>query len=190
MTGRTQEGFCWITHSLELGRFVKSYEASEIRGPFSDEEFVMEQQTVQQFKKLFLNLKKGELEQLKKLELEEAKLGDDAEKTYADRENQLTLKLKGRNRHYLKKIDQALERIEKNEFGDCDECGEEISIQRLFARPTATLCIACKEEQEGRERHIHYNKKSHTHGKELINDAAQVLSIKTLGASEISLNAI
>jgi len=139
----------------------------------------MDQQTVQQFKNLFLNLKKGELAQIEKLELEEAQLGDDAEKTIADRENQLTLKLKGRNRHYLKKIEQALERIDNGDFGDCHECGEEVSIQRLFARPTATMCIACKEEQESQENQIHYNKKSHTHGKELINEGVNSLIMKS-----------
>lgn len=143
----------------------------------------MNQQTVEQFKNLFSTLKKGELAKLERLELEEAKLGDDAEKTVADRENQLTLKLKGRNRHYLKKIDQALERIERGDFGDCHECGDEISIQRLFARPTATMCIACKEEQEGQENQIHYNKKSHTHGQELINEAAQTQTLHALKRS-------
>lgn len=153
----------------------------------------MDQQTAEQFKNLFVNLKKGELDQLRKLELEEAQFGDDAEKTLADRENELTLKLKGRNRHYLKKIDQALERIEKGEFGECHECGDEISTQRLFARPTATMCITCKEEQEGMENQIHYNKKSHTHGKELINEAANMHAFnsnKNSGPVLSGLNAI
>lgn len=128
----------------------------------------MDKKTTQQFKQLFLKLRAQERAKQKALELEESKMGDEAEKTLADQENQLMLKLKGRNRHYLKKIDQALERIDQGNFGECEECSQEIGTQRLFARPTASLCIHCKEEQEGLEGQICYSKKSHTHGKEIL----------------------
>ncbi len=55
-----------------------------------------------------------------------------------------------RNREifYLKKINQALDRIERDEFGKCQDCDSDISFERLMARPTAELCIKCKEEAE------------------------------------------
>jgi len=52
----------------------------------------------------------------------------------------------------LKKIDDALSRIDNKTFGVCEECGEEIGVNRLKVRPVATLCIACKEEQEKKEK--------------------------------------
>jgi DnaK suppressor protein len=63
-----------------------------------------------------------------------------------------TFRLRGRERFFLDKIDQALKRIEDNTFGNCESCEEPISIKRLEARPETTLCIRCKEDQERIER--------------------------------------
>ncbi len=63
-----------------------------------------------------------------------------------------TFRLRGREKFLLEKIDKSLEKITKGEFGLCEECGEEISIKRLEARPETNLCIKCKEEQERAER--------------------------------------
>jgi DnaK suppressor protein len=60
----------------------------------------------------------------------------------------LTFRLRDREKFLLSKIDKALKKIDAGEFGVCEECGEEISIKRLEARPVTTLCIRCKEEQE------------------------------------------
>jgi len=59
-----------------------------------------------------------------------------------------TFRLRGREKMFLEKITKALDRIGDGSFGTCDECGEEISIKRLEARPETTLCIRCKEDQE------------------------------------------
>jgi DnaK suppressor protein len=59
-----------------------------------------------------------------------------------------TFRLRGREKSFLDKINKALERIENNSFGMCEECGDEISVKRLEARPETTLCIRCKEDQE------------------------------------------
>ncbi len=59
-----------------------------------------------------------------------------------------TFRLRGREKVFLDKIQQALQRIEDGTFGVCEECGERISIKRLEARPETTLCIRCKEDQE------------------------------------------
>lgn len=63
-----------------------------------------------------------------------------------------TFRLRGREKNLLDKIQRALERIDNGTFGVCEECDEPISVKRLQARPEATLCIRCKEEQERVER--------------------------------------
>lgn len=57
-----------------------------------------------------------------------------------------------RDNHLLKKIEKAINRIDKKEYGYCEECGEEIGEARLRARPTANLCITCKELTEKTEK--------------------------------------
>ena len=67
--------------------------------------------------------------------------------------NQANLaKIGKREQKLLKKIEQALERIEDKTYGECESCGEQIAVARLVARPVATLCIDCKTEQESVER--------------------------------------
>jgi DnaK suppressor protein len=64
----------------------------------------------------------------------------------------LTLRLRGRDKFHLEKVEHALEKIEAGTFGLCEECEEEITSKRLEARPETTLCIKCKEEQERAEK--------------------------------------
>lgn len=63
-----------------------------------------------------------------------------------------TFRLRGREKSFLDKINKALERIDTLSFGVCEECGDEISVKRLEARPETTLCIRCKEDQERAEK--------------------------------------
>ena len=63
-------------------------------------------------------------------------------------------RLRERERGLLNKITSALEKIEQGTFGECEQCGEEIVLKRLEARPVAELCIDCKAEQEKQERHL------------------------------------
>ena len=63
-----------------------------------------------------------------------------------------TFRLRGREKGLLDKIERALQKIEENTFGACEECEEEISVKRLEARPETTLCIRCKEDHERAER--------------------------------------
>ncbi len=67
-------------------------------------------------------------------------------------ERNFLLRLRGREQKLLKKIDEALERIENGTFGLCEICGKEIDLKRLMARPVTTMCIECKTEQEEEER--------------------------------------
>lgn len=62
------------------------------------------------------------------------------------------LRLRGRERKLMEKIDEALGRIEDGSYGICEDCGEEISVKRLEARPVAKYCIDCKTSQEQREK--------------------------------------
>jgi DnaK suppressor protein len=67
-------------------------------------------------------------------------------------ERDFLLRLRDRESKLIGKIKEALERAENGTFGVCEECGEEISLKRLRARPMATLCIHCKHEQEALEK--------------------------------------
>ncbi len=61
-------------------------------------------------------------------------------------------RLRERDSKLLEKIQESLDKIDQGEFGECDNCGEDIGIKRLLARPVAGLCIDCKSEQERQER--------------------------------------
>ena len=74
----------------------------------------------------------------------------------ASQETDMALELRNRDRErkLIKKIDETLGRIKADDYGYCDKCGIEIGIQRLEARPTATLCIDCKTLEELREKQV------------------------------------
>jgi len=76
-------------------------------------------------------------------------LGDQAT---AEIDRNFMLRLRGRERKLLKKIEEAVERIDQGVFGICDKCGLEIDIRRLEARPVTTMCIECKMLQEEEEK--------------------------------------
>jgi DnaK suppressor protein len=67
-------------------------------------------------------------------------------------ERDLVFRIKERESGLIRKIKDALMRLEDGTFGICQECGGEISEKRLEARPIAALCIKCKEEQETEEK--------------------------------------
>jgi DnaK suppressor protein len=58
------------------------------------------------------------------------------------------LRIRDRERKLIFKIQEALQRLDDGQYGLCEECGEEIAIERLKARPVTTLCIDCKSSQE------------------------------------------
>jgi DnaK suppressor protein len=70
----------------------------------------------------------------------------------AEMDQHFMLSLKERERNLLKQIDDALARLATDRYGICEECGEEIPLRRLQARPMTTLCIACKTLQEQDEK--------------------------------------
>jgi len=64
------------------------------------------------------------------------------------------LRIRDRERKLLSKIDEAIARIDDGTYGICEDCGEEIGLKRLEARPVTTLCIDCKTVQETREKSV------------------------------------
>ncbi|MBT8420420.1 MAG: RNA polymerase-binding protein DksA [Gammaproteobacteria bacterium] len=72
----------------------------------------------------------------------------------ATQESEFTLELRTRDRErkLIKKINESLSMLDLGEYGYCEACGVDIGIQRLEARPTATLCIDCKILDEIREK--------------------------------------
>jgi len=77
-------------------------------------------------------------------------MGDQAT---AETDRNFMLRLRDRERMLLKKIEETIDRIDNNEeYGTCEECGNEIGTKRLEARPVTTYCIDCKTRQEEEER--------------------------------------
>ncbi len=74
----------------------------------------------------------------------------------ASQESDMALELRNRDRErkLIKKIDEMLAKIDSGDYGYCDNCGVEIGLNRLEARPTATLCIDCKTLDEIREKQV------------------------------------
>jgi len=63
-----------------------------------------------------------------------------------------SFRLKERESRLMRKISRTLDKLNNGDFGVCEECGREISEERLKARPIAALCIECKRMQEVREK--------------------------------------
>ena len=74
----------------------------------------------------------------------------------ATQESDMALELRNRDRErkLIKKIDETIAKIDSGEYGYCENCGVEIGLKRLEARPTATLCIDCKTLDEQREKQV------------------------------------
>ena len=79
------------------------------------------------------------------------KLSDEMDQASLSSDIGFSLRIRDREAKLIGKITDALERLEEGTFGICEECGEEIPIKRLMARPVTTLCIECKEAQEAEE---------------------------------------
>ena len=77
---------------------------------------------------------------------------DPSDRATLEEEYTLELRTRDRERKLLKKIDQALARIDDGTYGYCEETGEAIGIQRLLARPTATLSIEAQERREMKQK--------------------------------------
>lgn len=77
---------------------------------------------------------------------------DPTDRATLEADRNFTLRIRDRERRLIGKIRDALERLDNGTFGICEECEEEISDERLMARPVTTSCINCKKNQENQER--------------------------------------
>lgn len=135
----------------------------------------MEKATVEKFKNLFLEI-------LSEEDIFEGKLspstteGDEVDIVSAEKATQMDFRLKARNAIYIRKVRKSLQKIDEGTFGECEECGADISYSRLTARPTADLCIHCKEAEEKEENQlVHKNRDSIKH------HGGRVLPIEQIG---------
>lgn len=84
---------------------------------------------------------------------EAANFPDPSDRASQEEEFSIELRTRDRERKLIEKIDDALNRLRRqDEFGYCEACGIDIGLRRLEARPTATLCIDCKTLSEIKER--------------------------------------
>ncbi len=77
---------------------------------------------------------------------------DEIDTAVAESSLSFTGQMRERERRLLNKIERMLKKIDQGTYGECEGCGEDIGGKRLLARPVASLCIACKDEQERDER--------------------------------------
>lgn len=79
-------------------------------------------------------------------------VGDEADRANRESEHGLELRTRDRYRKLLRKIEQALGRIDDGTYGYCEDTGDEIGVRRLDARPIATLTVDAQERREMQEK--------------------------------------
>jgi DnaK suppressor protein len=117
----------------------------------------MNKRQVEKFGQLLLEQKRRIIEQASKalggeIHLDPDDIPDELDLASSESAVAFTGRLREREATLLVKIDRALEKIREGTFGTCENCGENIGLKRLEARPVAALCIECKTEQERNER--------------------------------------
>jgi DnaK suppressor protein len=122
------------------------------------EGYEMNEEKLGYFRKVLNQRLKALLEEAGKAmdDLNEAKVRfpDPTDGASAEFERDFLLKIKGRERKLINKVQEALARIEDGTYGICEACGARISEKRLKARPVTTLCIKCKTKQEEEEKRL------------------------------------
>lgn len=120
-----------------------------------DEEYMNSEQR-DHFKQILNAWKRSLMEEVDRtvshMKDEAANFPDLNDRASQEEEFSLELRARDRERKLIRKIDEALQRLEADDYGFCDACGIEIGIRRLEARPTATLCIDCKTLEEIKEK--------------------------------------
>ena len=123
--------------------------------PSADEEYMNEMQLeyfrkkLEDWKKSIVSQSVDTLEDLRQGGLQQP---DDIDRASMETDKALDLRTKDRIRKLISKIDEALDRIEDGSYGYCEETGEPIGIERLEARPVATLSIEAQERHERLEK--------------------------------------
>ncbi|OUS09209.1 RNA polymerase-binding protein DksA [Gammaproteobacteria bacterium 54_18_T64] len=121
------------------------------------EEYMNENQQTH-FKALLLAWKQELMEEVDRtvshMKDEAANFPDPADRATQEEEFSLELRTRDRERKLIKKIDSTMELLDADDYGYCDQCGVDIGIRRLEARPTATLCVDCKTLDEIKEKQV------------------------------------
>ena len=126
--------------------------------PYESEkhEEYMNPKQVKHFRGILLAWKRSLMEEVDRtvhhMQDEASNFPDPNDRATQESEFSLELRTRDRERKLIKKIDEALSRLDNDEYGYCEACGVEIGVRRLEARPTATLCIDCKTLDEIREK--------------------------------------
>ena len=119
-------------------------------------ELYMSKEQTEHFRQILLNWKRDLMEEVDRtvthMKDEAANFPDPNDRATQEEEFSLELRTRDRERKLIRKIDDALKRIDDGTYGYCLETGEEIGIKRLEARPVATLSIEAQERRERRER--------------------------------------
>ena len=123
--------------------------------PAEDEPFMNERQ-LEYFRRKLLNWK-AELmgdskSTIETLQDSTRNIPDIADRASEETDRALELRTRDRERKLIRKIGKTLDRVDDEDYGWCDQCGIEIGVRRLEARPTADLCIDCKTLDEIREK--------------------------------------
>ncbi len=121
-------------------------------------ESYMNEQQIEHFRNILLAWKRELMEEVDRtvhhMQDEAANFPDPNDRATQESEFTMELRTRDRERKLIKKIDESLAKLDSGEYGYCEECGVEIGIRRLEARPTATLCIDCKTLAEIKERQM------------------------------------
>ncbi|MFO1350776.1 MAG: RNA polymerase-binding protein DksA [Gammaproteobacteria bacterium] len=119
------------------------------------EEYMSERQK-EHFKKILTEWKQQLVAESERtvshMQNEPLNLPDPNDRASQEEEFSLELRTRDRERKLLHKIEKSLQRLVNDEYGYCEACGIEIGLRRLEARPTAELCIDCKQLEEKKEK--------------------------------------
>jgi len=146
-----------FSRSYDINMTVKSVKLPKGYKPSPDEEYMNPMQ-IEYFRQKLLSwrdeLVEESRETISNLQTEVRDVGDEAERATRETENSLELRTRDRYRKLINKINKTLARIDDGDYGYCEETGEEIGLQRLEARPIATLCLDAQERWELRQKQL------------------------------------
>jgi DnaK suppressor protein len=147
----------------EEGEFESPVSASLLAGPRNVKPYItrrgeqyMNKEQLEHFARILQSWKRDLMVEVDRTVLhmkdEAANFPDPNDRATQEEEFSLELRTRDRERKLIRKIDEALKRIEDGSYGYCLETGEEIGIKRLEARPVATLSVEAQERRERREK--------------------------------------
>lgn len=135
--------------------YVPNVELEEKYAPLKKEDYMCDKH-VEYFRRKLVQwqdeLEKESQETIHNLQGEVRDIGDEAERASRETENTLELRTRDRYRKLLSKIRKALVRVQEGDYGYCEDTDEEIGLNRLMARPIATMTIDAQERWELRQK--------------------------------------